>query len=185
MIDANRVLVITPSKTIHEQTYGELTKMYCEGHDVYHTAEDGPKIVQVMESANQHADIVVANISDLITKGPKGSSIKVHAKFDDLLSVWQPDVVLVDEGHHCPANSWEAVINAVRTANNKCKLIPLTATPKRGDGRCYGLPDQDALYLFPRAEAVKLSLIKETVPVAVTIDDALMPVTQNTYDNPE
>jgi superfamily II DNA or RNA helicase len=46
----------------------------------------------------------------------------------------QADLLIIDEAHHCPANTYRKIINAYPQA----VLIGLTATPCRGDGRGLG-----------------------------------------------
>ena len=44
------------------------------------------------------------------------------------------DFIVVDEAHHTPANTYQAIIEKAREVNKDCKLIGLTATPTRSDG---------------------------------------------------
>ncbi|MDC0361169.1 DEAD/DEAH box helicase [Alphaproteobacteria bacterium] len=44
------------------------------------------------------------------------------------------DFIVVDEAHHTPANTYQAIIEKAREVNTDCKLIGLTATPTRSDG---------------------------------------------------
>jgi superfamily II DNA or RNA helicase len=46
----------------------------------------------------------------------------------------EADIVIVDECHHCRAQTWQQIISAYPAA----KIIGLTATPCRGDGRGLG-----------------------------------------------
>lgn len=48
------------------------------------------------------------------------------------------DIVLADEAHHAPASTWQRIIAAAREANPAVKLVGLTATPERGDGKRLG-----------------------------------------------
>ena len=50
-----------------------------------------------------------------------------HPSFD-------PDLIVVDEAHHARAETWETVLGWYPTA----KVLGLTATPKRGDGKGLG-----------------------------------------------
>ena len=47
---------------------------------------------------------------------------------------WSPNLVLVDEAHHCTAKTWQTVLNGYPNAN----VIGWTATPTRLDGRGLG-----------------------------------------------
>jgi DNA repair protein RadD len=45
------------------------------------------------------------------------------------------DIMAIDEGHHAVAPSYLKIIHAARARNPKMKLLLVTATPGRGDGR--------------------------------------------------
>jgi len=45
------------------------------------------------------------------------------------------DVIIVDEAHHVAAPSYRKIIEHVRAANPKARLLGVTATPNRGDKR--------------------------------------------------
>ena len=44
------------------------------------------------------------------------------------------DLLVIDEAHHTPADTYQAIINKVRGISKNCKIIGLTATPNRSDG---------------------------------------------------
>lgn len=48
------------------------------------------------------------------------------------------DLVIADEAHHAPARTWRAVFDAARERNPDVKLLGVTATPARGDGKALG-----------------------------------------------
>jgi superfamily II DNA or RNA helicase len=50
-----------------------------------------------------------------------------------MLQQFKPDMVILDEGHHFPASSWDTVSAAACLVNPDCKFVLLTATPARGD----------------------------------------------------
>lgn len=60
-----------------------------------------------------------------------------------------PDLIVLDEAHHCAAGSWKKIITRFRAA----RLIGVTATPERLDGK--GLSDVfDALVLGPEVKTL-------------------------------
>lgn len=48
------------------------------------------------------------------------------------------DLVIADEAHHAPARTWRAVVDAARALNSDVRLLGVTATPERGDGKRLG-----------------------------------------------
>ena len=58
----------------------------------------------------------------------------VRAMHNGSMDLPPADLIVVDEAHHCPAQSYRKIINAYPTAI----VLGLTATPCRGDGRGLG-----------------------------------------------
>lgn len=48
------------------------------------------------------------------------------------------DAILADEAHHAPASTWQRVFATARETNPDLKIVGLTATPERGDGKRLG-----------------------------------------------
>lgn len=104
----NNVLILVHRQELLQQTSARLTEM-----DVKHgIIAPGHKI--------QHAQVQIASI---------GSVARRLSQFP-----WSPNLVLVDEAHHCTAKSWQTVLNGYPNAN----IIGWTATPSRLDGRGLG-----------------------------------------------
>jgi superfamily II DNA or RNA helicase len=61
------------------------------------------------------------------------------------------DVILVDEGHHNVAESWDLLRNKFPNA----KIINFSATPSRADGQ---LMAGKIIYSYPVSEAITSSL---------------------------
>lgn len=45
------------------------------------------------------------------------------------------DFLVIDEAHHTTADTYQEIINKVRKISRNCKIIGLTATPNRSDGK--------------------------------------------------
>lgn len=98
---------------------------------------------------NKAANVVVAHIQGLIKKRSRkqeGDKASVYPLMDD----WAPDLVIVDEGHHKPADSWELIWDVAKKKNPNVKLLALTATPQRGDGKRFGLKNEEQFYIYHR-----------------------------------
>ncbi len=64
-------------------------------------------------------------------------------------------IVFVDEAHHCPAMTYQKIIEAYPDAI----IIGLSATPCRGDGRGLGATFEKMIEAPPVAELIKLGLL--------------------------
>jgi superfamily II DNA or RNA helicase len=98
---------------------------------------------------NKDANIVVAHIQALIKRRSRKQERDVASVYP-LMEDWVPDLVIVDEGHHKPADSWELIWDEAKRKNPNVKLLALTATPQRGDGKRFGLKSVDQFYLYER-----------------------------------
>lgn len=126
-----RVLVVAPNTTIREGLYADLniTNASCFWKKTavlneYSTGPftalvDGPK-ANLDDCAQSH--IVVANIQQLASRADRWLSQFPNDFFD---------LVIIDEGHHVAADSWQKVLRAFPDAH----IVSLTATPFRADNK--------------------------------------------------
>ena len=148
-----RMLVVAPNTMIREGLYADLnisnascfwkqTRVlvdYAAGP--YTALVDGPN-ANVDDCTNSH--IVVANIQQLASRTDRWLS-QFPGDFFDL--------VVIDEGHHVAAASWQKVVRAFPNA----KFVSLTATPFRADNKeLLG----DLVYRYPFARAMLNGYIK-------------------------
>lgn len=153
-IATGRVLVITPNLTIRKgvtdaldissrECFWAKTRVLSDFTAGPWTAVlDGPK-ANLHDAVESH--FVVTNIQQLASQADR----------------WLPqfpenffDMILVDEGHHAAAASWQKVFRRFPDA----KVVNLTATPFRSDQQ----PLQgEVLYRYPFARAMVNGLIKQ------------------------
>lgn len=152
-IAQGRVLVIAPNLEIHSNIYRKLDYTNPESFlRKHHVLENGsfPACSKLDTNAALSdadvADIVVSNIQQLAARGFN----KWLAKFPDDYF----DMILVDEGHHGPAASWQAVFSAFP----KAKVTSFTATPIRADGQAV---TGNRIYHFPIAQAIREGYVKD------------------------
>lgn len=130
-IARGRVLIIAPNVTIRNGVASQLDianpKCFWRKAHVLESFEDGP-FVAILDGPN-------ANIHDCTESHFVVTNIQQLASAADR---WLPqfpknffDMILVDEGHHNVADSWRKVFDRFPAA----KVISLTATPFRGDGK--------------------------------------------------
>ena len=129
-----RVLVISPNITIRDSLYSDLNitdrrSCFWRKRSVLspETMLAGPHVAVLDgKDANIHdcnkSHIVLTNIQQLAS-----SADRWLPNFEDFFF----DLILVDEGHHSAAKSWEKVFDRFPNA----KVVNLTATPYRADDK--------------------------------------------------
>jgi len=153
-ISQGRALVIAPNTTIRrgiaEAIEAGHPKFFLGKANVLSSFADGP-FVAVLDGpqANIHdcteSHFVVTNIQQLASSA------------DRWLPQFPPnffDMILVDEGHHNVAESWRKVFDRFPDA----KVVSLTATPFRSDGRPV---TGEVVYRYPYAKAMLAGYIKQ------------------------
>jgi excisionase family DNA binding protein len=153
-IAAGRVLVITPNLTIRKGVADALDianrECFWAKTRVLPDFSDGPYFA-VLDSndANIHdcteSHFVVTNIQQLASSA------------DRWLPQFPPnffDLILVDEGHHAAAESWQKVFRRFPDA----KVVSLTATPFRSDEQPL---KGEVIYKYPFARAMMNGFIKQ------------------------
>ncbi len=151
-----RTLVVAPNTTIREGLYADLNIVNAScfwkkagildsfTSGPFTALVDGPK-ANMDDCVNSH--IVVANVQQLASST------------DRWLSQFPPDffdLVIIDEGHHVAAESWQKVVRAFPQAF----FVSLTATPFRADNKdLLG----DLIYRYPFARAMLNGYIKHVV----------------------
>jgi len=117
-------------------------------------------------------DVMTTNVQALVKPRNQGTNkeekLALTANAFSLLCHLKPDLIIIDEGHHFPAGSWELISAATMEVNPACKFVLLTATPKRGDGAQYNLvrvaqPEDCFFYLYSRKDAIREKFIKEII----------------------
>ena len=129
-----RVLVISPNITIRDSLHADIDitdrrRCFWRKHSVLppETMLAGPHVAVLDgKDANIHdcerSHIVLTNIQQLAS-----SADRWLPNFEDRFF----DLILVDEGHHSAAKSWEKVFDRFPNA----KVVSLTATPYRADDK--------------------------------------------------
>lgn len=148
-----RVLVIAPNLPIKDQLAQDLDvsdpRCFYIRTGVLTDLSSGPFRTVLDSDANLHdcddAHIVVTNIHQLAERADGWLS-----QFGDEYF----DLIVVDEGHHNAAPSWQRVFDAFPNA----RVISLTATPFRADG---AEVEGDVIYRYTFREAMRRGYIKD------------------------
>jgi superfamily II DNA or RNA helicase len=146
-----RALVIAPNLTIRDQLYAafDISNPDCFYRrsaaltDLHH----GPFVATLDADANlgdlDDAHVAVTNIQQLGAGGGRWLGSLAPDFFD---------LILVDEGHHNAAPTWQNVFERFPDA----KVLSLTATPFRGDDQPV---EGEQIYSYPIAEAMRRGYI--------------------------
>ena len=152
-IATGRVLVVAPNLTIKDGlATGTLAgpNTFYQFADVLPQGAPLPQVVTLERGrANEEdclrADIVVTNVQQM-----QGWLSLFPRDFFDL--------IIVDEAHHAPADSWQNINDAFPDAKN----IYLTATPFRGDGQSIRA---ELVYSYRLADAIAAGYVKNLMRV--------------------
>ena len=147
-----RVLAIAPNLTIRDQLVAafDSTNPGCfyRASAALADLRHGPFVAALNANANlsdlDEAHVAVTNIQQLAAGG---------GRWLGNLPVDYFDLILVDEGHHNAAPSWQGVFERFPGA----KVLSLTATPFRGDDQPV---EGEVIYSYPIAEAMRRGYIK-------------------------
>jgi len=172
-LSKGRVLIVSPNLTIRDSIYRELNisnpDCFYLKRRVLQPPLSGPFISELKTGANNHdcdsAHIVVGNIQQFAGKNNRWYEALPHDYFA---------MMLIDEGHHAPAETWQKLIAYFRNA----KVVSFTGTPFRSDGQ----PMAGAsVYSFGYTRAMLSGYISPIEAVHVTPDELTFTVKDQTH----
>lgn len=153
-IARGRVLVVAPNVTIKDGLFESLDvtnrqKCFWRKRGILtEEAMIGGPFATTLDTGNisvcEKSHFVVSNVQQLVTTPEKWLK-KFPKDFFDL--------IIVDEAHHSPADSWKMVLEHF----DKARVINMTATPFRGDGQEI---DGELVYRYPFKKATFKGYIK-------------------------
>ncbi|MGG4498439.1 DEAD/DEAH box helicase [Brevibacillus reuszeri] len=124
---AGRVLIITPghvTKKSIAKTIEALDDNFWINTNILFDIQDNPVLIpfenDVLDSELNNANIIYTNVQRLNS----ANGLLSRVKSDHF------DMIIIDEAHHAPADSWQRALRYFSTA----KILHVTGTPYRGDG---------------------------------------------------
>ena len=186
---SNKVLILTPTVLLKEQIargirkiYNKTTRDNLKAHPIGRTGGVEAVVTEYdgRSLGDGRCDIVVANVQQFAKE-----KNELYQRAKDHLSQIKIDVVLLDEGHHSAASSWQAVQEEISERNPDAKFVFVTATPRRTDGLQYGITDTSQLYLCKRRDAQTDKYIKETKLHPIPLSQDLVERSTNKRDKHE
>ncbi len=153
-IAKGRVLIVAPNLTIKDGLFESMDvtnrqKCFWRTRGVLENSDmaAGPYAC-TLDTGNisvcEKSHVIISNVQQFATNPDKWLK-KFPTDFFDL--------IIVDEAHHSPANSWQAVIEHFSDA----KIVNMTATPFRSDGKEI---DGELIYRYPFKKATFKGYIK-------------------------
>lgn len=159
-VRAKRALVIAPGTNIADQLFQKdfnpsADECFYRKCGVI-AGDEFPEAAEIRGTSSnlgdlETSDVVVTNIQQL-QGGANRWLLKLPADFFDL--------ILVDEGHHNVADSWDQIRQHFPTA----KIINLSATPARADGQIMA---GDIIYSYPVVRAIDKGYVKRLKAVVL------------------
>lgn len=151
-VSNGRVLIITPG-IVTKQSIGKtqeaLHDNFWVNFDVIFNPEHIPIISEydpsMLESSLEQCNIVYTNIQKLPKSRDTSLLNRVPRDFFDM--------IIIDESHHSPADTWQEVIDYF----NSAKKLHVTGTPYRGDGQA--LPGEQ-IHETPLSEVMRDRYVK-------------------------
>lgn len=162
ILGSQRALVITSSRLVrHQITLGIRTLDLLRTTKTIPRSFPNPRVIEVKKQQRTpelwqellDADYVIAHPSSI---SPGHNNI-----IDPPSDLF--DLILVDEAHHLPADTWTAVVKAFP----KAKIILFTATPFRRDEKEI---DGKFVFVYPLQEAFDEDIFSEILFLPVIID---------------
>jgi superfamily II DNA or RNA helicase len=152
-LKSKRTLVIAPGIRIKNQLSEDFNpsnpNMFYQKRGIISGAEfPEPAIIEGTKTNRTDldlSDVVITNIQQIQGKENKWL-MQLPTNYFDL--------IIVDEAHHNVAESW----NSVRTHFAAAKIVNLSATPTRADGK---VMEGDVIYSFPIFRAIESGYIKK------------------------
>ena len=136
-----RIILVAPTGAGKTVIGADIIRKYVDNYkDVLVLAHRREIISQTSEKLLPHAighGIIQAGFQGRPLERVQVASIQTlhrRAIHTDKMELPRADLLVIDEAHHCPAQTYRKIIDAYPNA----VLLGLTATPCRGDGRGLG-----------------------------------------------
>jgi len=128
LLRAKKVLIITPSRMVRGQIFEDFEKLETlKEIGVFSKTVTHPKILEVKSKIDSSDKWKELSEFDVVVSTPNCTS----PSYKDIVEPPEDlfDLILIDEAHHSPANTW----NELTSSFPKAKKVLFTATPFRRD----------------------------------------------------
>jgi len=163
VLGSQKVLILSPAKIISQQlaeAFGHYTgiKSFFQKTAIGNVPDDRwrnfHEHVTLVEKSNQ---VIQQNMSNLVIVNAQKFGGNANSSLfngdqivvDNVRQFFQQfDTLIVDEAHHYPARTWQAIVKLFEPLK---KIVFLTATPFTGQGKAI-LPNQQVTFRISREE---------------------------------
>lgn len=156
LLGVTRVLVVVPSTDLRSQLAEDFRSERVLRTIGARTGDTSPVVVEVRGRVSDWESLRAA---DVVVGLPQSIS-PVHYESPPPSDLF--DLIVVDEAHHAPANTWRAILDHFAAARS----VLLTATPQRRDGQ--RIPGE-IVYHYPLRQALSEGIYKAVRPVVVEL----------------
>lgn len=80
-------------------------------------------------------------------------------------------LIIVDEAHHATSQSYRKIVDACLAMNPDCRVLGVTATPRRADNAALGIVFDSVAYAMELQEAIELGWLVDVHQEYVQIDE--------------
>jgi superfamily II DNA or RNA helicase len=156
-VPPRRVLVLVPQRQLRHQ----LARQFSTQDQLRRLAvlPDTAGTPRVTEMTGRNGDWSALEEADVVVALPNSIS-PVHYPAEDQPPTHLFDLIVVDEAHHAPAHTWQAVLDYFPEA----RALLLTATPRRRDGK--RVPGS-LEYYYPLRRALEENLYHPITPILI------------------
>ena len=159
ILEAKKVLVVTPSKLVRNQVSDEFSTLQTLIRmNVLPANIKKPNVFEMGNLYKEEYDSKIADADVIIATPQVGLSL---SHIDNLKN--NIDLVLIDEAHHVPAKTWTEILDNF----NDAKHILFTATPFRLDKKKI---KGSVVYNYPLSQAYKDEIFGEIQYIPIAYD---------------
>lgn len=164
-LKANRILIIAPSKTVRGQIFEEFSNFNIFHKLNIYTKPDKPSVLEVKKSINNDSEWENLKNYEVVISTPHCISSKYDYVKNPKDSIRETlfDVIIIDEAHHIPAETWKHILSQFRNTRN----ILFTATPFRRDKKI--MPGIQ-VYAYPLKMAIENGYYEKISYVPIEIN---------------
>jgi ATP-dependent helicase IRC3 len=141
------------------------------------TVQNGRKLVQLNPTADvaiEQGDRWAIGNEDIIIGSIQTLSRNNCKRLRRLLRYGAFDLVIIDEGHHAGALTYQAVIECLREYNPGVRVLGFTATPNRSDGKGLEKVFKEVIFTYTLRQAIEdgylVDILAEKILTTTSLD---------------
>lgn len=147
LLEATRVLVVTPSRLVRDQITKQWQQLrLLKALGVLPEEVGAPAVVEVRSRVGTASQWAAFEQADVVVGTPSSVSPAIEEVAEPPPDLF--DLLLIDEAHHSPARTWNALLRSFPNA----RRVLFTATPFRQDQREI---EGSFVYAYPTSRAFK------------------------------